>query len=93
MLLSNLCFKRYLEKDKDYSTLLALASPGRKWLLQRLLSPMLLHIFSRIIMVGGYGLKHAVRYLHNLKTDRLTRTGYKHVRPDNVEDEPFVWEA
>lgn len=67
MLLSNLCLKRYLEQDKDYSMLIAPASPGR-------ISPMLLHIFSRIIMVGGYGLKHAVRYLHNLKTDRLTRT-------------------
>jgi len=23
----------------------------------------------------------------------LNLTGYKHVRPDQIEDEPFLWEA
>lgn len=42
----------------------------------------------------GHELKHVVRCVYEIfKQHKLTRLGYKHVRPDNIKDEPFIWEA
>ena len=53
-----------------------------------------LRSFSPIIMEQAQGKKNAVRASVTLRSKGLNnRLGYTHVRPEKVEDEPYIWEA